>query len=305
MKEILVHAKDSSTRYQRKLKVRPLKLIKRLILVTILASILLFVLNLLGFLSGLRLPDFDLDFLPELRLPLKSNTPADHGSPSAIISETVPSDGFEDNSTSEASNLANLDVSAVTPSPMPLMLGIAEITASPQPSSSPSPTETPEYSLVAPQIATQVPVINTLPPTPKPVQEYSEVIRIALTEELIAKLDSRPLFDSPYENEMSFLELKNGKLYVTSDTSLVELEVTKGALESLQKLKIQSINLQNYTELHISPLLKTLEDYKITSFTVCWEKNNMGQYDLGIVMNQSLLSILLKGYCRYDIIKLW
>ena len=142
--------------------------------------------------------------------------------------------------------------------------------------------------------------LATLPPTPRPADTYMEIVRINLDQDVIDVLSNNSecyLFDSQVK-----LSIEGNELLISSETLLVEIKSDIKTLKSLISIGITSINIQRFTRLNTNHFVQEFEEYNINSFNTYWSKKN-GEYELGLHLNQSLLSIIFNGVCLIDLVK--
>ena len=210
--------------------------------------------------------------------------------------------------------------SSPTPTPTPSPIPTSTLSPTPTPTSSPIPTSTPSPTQTTSITSSptefyhsttiETNANSTSLPTPKPTihlatlppdltKNYSAITRIEFT------LDDLNFLLSTPENELILGDIKffitNQTLNISCDTFLVELDLSLKLLKQLKEYNIFTINFQNISTLNIYSLISAAEEYHISSMHTIWRPQKDNSYKFGIVMDQSILSIIFFGVCNYDL----
>ena len=252
--------------------IRCLKLFILISLLTYILQLLLYILNILPPWFGIPLP---------IEFPSNQKEISEEVSPSPTSEPTLA--------------LTIAPTLVPTPSPTPTQ-------TSPIPTSSETEfsnsltTETNAYStsLPTPKVTIH---LATLPPDL--TKNYSAVTRIEFT------LDDLNFLLSTPDNELIWGDIRffltNQTLNVSCDTFLVELDLSLKLLKQLKENNISKINFQDIRSLNIASLINSAEEYHISSMHTVWKQQQDNSYKFGIVMDQSILSIIFFGVCNYDL----
>ena len=162
--------------------------------------------------------------------------------------------------------------------------------------STPKPTTVFSGGIITPKPTTE---LSTLP-TLKPVREYNSVTYINLEMEVIQKIlnDS----EKTYQTGDITVTLEDNVLYISCDKHFVELDTYQTVLKFLQKNNIKIINVQDLYTLRIDSMISCCSYYNIHNIHIHWIKENYDtRYQLRVVMDQDIFSIIFKGICNYDL----
>lgn len=273
----------------------------RTLKIFLLVSILTYLLQLLLFILNIFPPWFGIPFF--LEIPYQQEETFEEATPSST--ENIVA-------TPILTNVPTL-VPTATPTLVPTATHTPAPTATPTPVPTATPTPVPTATPTLVPTAEPTPVyvaITTPPPTvtptfflatipPNPTKNYSSVIRINFTSDDLLLLSSNPNQKLILNNVI--FSIDNRILTISCKSSLVELELTLDTLKKLKELNIAVIDIQSINTLSVLSLVNCAEDYHVSSMHTVWKKQHDNSYEFGIVMEQSILSIILYGLCSYDL----
>ena len=202
-----------------------------------------------------------------------------------------------------------------SPAPTPTPSPTPTLSPTPSPSLTPTPSPTP-YRLPTTLAPTIVPtILPTITPTPTPtvtstisfrpiptindIENYSTVNRMTLDISLMQILSNNP--DSAYNLKDVKVYIEKDSLNIDCEDYLIEFDTTVETLKYMQSLNIKKINIQGLRVLNINSIINSAEEYNVKKIHTSWKKDfDTMIYNMGLVFEQDIWSILFKGICNYD-----
>lgn len=309
-----------------------LKRLQRLCLMLLLITTLFYITNLTLLYLNIKLPDFLNIEIPFKLIQTKSDNTSDDSNPTNTPESSVaPINSVTPIVAPTISPTIELTVAPiVTVGPTPSLTPRPTLAPTETPSLTPTvlvsstSITTSSHTKAASSTTNAIPSItptivassttsilhtSTIAPIATPTKEivtdpfsyYRPITKINLTNFLISDIynsKKHTLSDS----NVTF-SIEEDTLFIASNTYFVDISYSVSALETLANFGIKYINIQDFTILNASFMIKEFDAYDIKTFHTYWKENN-GRYEVNITFDQSLLSMLFNGVCVFDLTKL-